>query len=181
MVQPLRRAKVGDLAGTAIILAIFCAIPLAMLVLGRRRIADDVLRVIFTVLLGLSGPLALLAAFPLAFFWWKDRSIDRYYLSTATISQLGIIVAANFLVVVSAVLLVSAEIVNFADNIRTGHRVDAVLSAFVLILLTWIVYLVIRMLLLVRKTQKEMLAAQAPPQSTQQEDKNESHPIPQYV
>lgn len=159
MVEPLRRAKLGDIAAASVLLALFGIVPFALLLSDRSRVDTKSLLAAYTVCLGISWPMLLLGGAPLAFFWRKDRSVDRQVCSTLTAGQLFVVFLGMMCVVFGGVLLLGAEIIELVDIVRSGLDWIIVINVVAILLVCWIVILVIQSSLHVRDVRRAALAS----------------------
>lgn len=158
MTLALRRAKLLDTAVVALLLIILSAVHYALLHSGRSHSTSPKLRGTYAALLIASWPFFAVGALPMIAFWFMGRGTDRSHFSSASKSQLTIVMASATLVTIGCILIAIAEIVWVSDyGFRHFHAV-VLLAIVSVILLTWIavqVALVVKEAFAVRKSLSE--------------------------
>lgn len=182
MVQPLRRAKVGDLAGSALLLVFYTALSFALLLTGRTSILPGPSQIGYTICIGVACPLAFVSSLPLIYFWASGRSVDKVFLSSATERHLNVIMAAIALMILAYLFTLAAQIIELITEVKQTRLLFALLTVAVIALLCWIVQLVLQMLLVVRETKRKMADERCKQSSPEQGDKRDSSALsPEFV
>lgn len=182
MVQPLPRARAGDLLITAIILVLFNGVSFFLLLAGQSNVVVEPLRTIYTIGLGLAWPIAFLSALPLMYIWLKGRSVNKLFLSTATRRDLTVMMIAMGGIILSCLITVAAVIVRLVSELRHPFQFITIITVIVIVLFCSIVLLVVRMLPVVDATRKQMVNEQTEQPASQQNDKSSPPPrAPAFV
>lgn len=163
MAEPLRRAKLGDLAAAAGLLAVFGLVPFALLVADRSRVDTKGLLTAYAVCLGISWPTLLVGGLPLAFFWRKDRKVDKVGVSTLGTGELRVVLLSVFCVCAGGLLLLGAEIIELVDVVRAGVDWTVIINGVAIALVVWIVLLVARVGFQVRAVRRGVIEAELEP------------------
>lgn len=156
MVTVLQRAKLIDTAAVGLLLCIFTLVPVILMLRNGADVFKPGMRTATIALLGISWPFLISGSLILSFFWYKGRSVDKHYFSTATPRQLNFVMGASVSVLLGGILIFASQILSVVDKIQRYPTWRIVFDVIVLLLIGFILHSILAFILEVRRAKHSM-------------------------